>query len=127
MLIKWSRGNSASHVAQHFKLSEFECKCLKCEEQMIDTDLLDRLDALRELVGAAILIHSGYRCAEHNKAVGGEKKSKHLLGLAADISSDACTMEELAKLCEVEFSRIGVAKTFCHVDVYPGNTKWVYK
>jgi uncharacterized protein YcbK (DUF882 family) len=125
MLISWNRGNAPQHVAQHFSLKEFECKCGKCEKQMIDTLLLERLDSLRVKTGGPIMIHSGYRCPKHNAAVGGEKKSKHMLGLAADISSEI-SMAELEKLCETEFNRLGIAKTFIHCDVADGKVKWFY-
>ena len=45
---------------------------------------LNYLDPLRRRFGK-ILINSGYRNAELNKAVGGAKNSYHLKGLAADI------------------------------------------
>ncbi|MSR15349.1 MAG: peptidase M15 [Gammaproteobacteria bacterium] len=48
--------------------------------------LADGLEAVRVLLGnKPIHINSGYRCAELNKLVGGQPKSAHTLGLAADI------------------------------------------
>lgn len=127
MLIKWSRGNAPSHVAQHFDLAEFECKCNKCIPQQIESELLTKLDSLRELVGHGIIVTSGFRCAEHNKASGGVKNSQHLSGKAADLCSSSVTIEELSKLAENFFQRIGVAKDFVHVDCAPGKASWVYK
>lgn len=43
------------------------------------------LNELRERYGEPIVINSGYRCEEVNKAVGGVKDSHHLRGLAADV------------------------------------------
>ncbi len=45
------------------------------------------LDPLREKFGRPILVNSGYRCSELNKADGGAKDSDHLFGMAADITS----------------------------------------
>lgn len=45
------------------------------------------LDPLREKFGRPILVNSGYRCPELNKAVGGARNSDHLFGLACDIHS----------------------------------------
>ena len=126
MLIKWSRGKAPDHVARHFGLSEFECKCGKCIDQMIDSELLDRLDRLRDTIGGAIIIHSGFRCADHNAAVGGETDSRHMSGLAADIFAPSISIEELQKLVEPLFQRIGVASTFIHVDVDKGKAFWTY-
>lgn len=43
------------------------------------------LDPLRRMIQAPIIITSGYRCAELNKAVGGVPNSWHTKGNAADI------------------------------------------
>lgn len=43
------------------------------------------LQPLRDAWGQPIVVSSGYRCEELNKAVGGAKNSQHLLGEAADI------------------------------------------
>lgn len=45
------------------------------------------LDPLRRLYGAPIIIGSGYRCKQLNKAVGGVPNSWHQEGNAADIIS----------------------------------------
>jgi hypothetical protein len=45
------------------------------------------LEEIRALLGAPILISSGYRSPALNKAVGGSKKSAHMLGLAADFTA----------------------------------------
>ena len=44
------------------------------------------LDPLRELWGGPIVVTSGYRTKELNKAVGGVSNSHHTLGCAADIT-----------------------------------------
>lgn len=43
------------------------------------------LQPIRDKWGAPIVVTSGYRCPELNKAVGGAKTSQHLAGEAADI------------------------------------------
>lgn len=45
------------------------------------------LDPLREVWGKPIVVTSGYRCPELNKAVGGARNSHHMQGMAADIST----------------------------------------
>lgn len=44
------------------------------------------LQPLRDWWGKAIIISSGYRCEQLNRAVGGATTSQHKLGMAADIS-----------------------------------------
>jgi hypothetical protein len=57
------------------------------------------LDPLREAWGAPLTVNSGYRCAALNAAVGGAKKSQHLTGCAADITTG--TTEGNRRLFEV--------------------------
>ena len=83
---------------QHFKVSEFTCKC-GCGKNNIDQRVLDMAETIRKTLGVPVHVNSGCRCEKHNKAVGGVKSSKHLKGLAADLSSSkgAAVMFETAK------------------------------
>ena len=47
--------------------------------------LASSLQEIRELVSAPIIVTSGYRCPELNKAIGGSETSAHTKGFAADI------------------------------------------
>lgn len=47
------------------------------------------LDPLREKYGKPIIVNSGYRCPELNKAVGGSKTSDHMNGFSADITASS--------------------------------------
>ena len=46
---------------------------------------MEVLQLLRDFLGKPVVISSGYRCAELNKAVGGVRNSQHMKGEAADI------------------------------------------
>ena len=46
---------------------------------------MEVLQPLRDFLGEPVVISSGYRCAELNKAVGGVRNSQHMKGEAADI------------------------------------------
>lgn len=46
--------------------------------------LANALEVIRSLLGKPLIVSSGYRCPELNKAIGGSKNSRHMLGLAAD-------------------------------------------
>ena len=72
-----------SYIA-HFTPKEFKCKC-GCGAGGIAEDLVLWLEALRRAWDGAVIVNSAMRCVEHNKAVGGAARSRHLIGCAADI------------------------------------------
>ena len=61
----------------------------KEEESVVIENLkalcMEVLQPLRDFLGKPVVISSGYRSEEVNKAVGGVKRSQHLSGEAADI------------------------------------------
>lgn len=59
------------------------------------------LDPLRKAYGNPIIVSSGYRCPQLNKAVGGVKNSQHTLGMAADIHTVSDTVEDNKKLYQL--------------------------
>lgn len=120
-------------LSKNFKLSEFSCNgngC--CSETVYAPELIERLQWMRDKCKKPIALYSGYRCAVHNKKVGGVSKSLHLKGCAADLKLPrGMTLDELAALAESAGFR-GVLKyterNFVHVDVretkpYYGLTK----
>lgn len=56
------------------------------------------LEPLRILVGAPILVTSGYRSPALNKTIGGAKTSQHCLGLSADIHTNKYSIDKLYQL-----------------------------
>jgi uncharacterized protein YcbK (DUF882 family) len=123
---------------------EFECQCKnkRCvgkEPQMrMNPLLLQALNRVREEFKKPIIVTSGFRCPDHNKAIGGAIKSQHLQGTAADIrpaSGKKEDLEELYQLCKKELGFTGLGdgrpKNFVHVDVRQKNPKekrseWIY-
>lgn len=105
---------------KYFTDAEFVCKHCGClPEGGMNAVLLEKLDQLRERVGAPIIVTSGYRCPVHNANVGGVPNSQHVLGTAADIVCDAVSVNELADLAaEIGFDGIGryYDDCFVHVD-----------
>lgn len=67
----------------------------------VETDALDQLQAVRTEWGRSMRVLSGYRNPAHNKAVGGAKKSSHLITCAWDIAirnpSEGRKLEALAR------------------------------
>ncbi len=56
------------------------------------------IQPLRDALGVAIHVNSGYRCPELNKAVGGVPTSQHQKGEAADLSIDGKAADILEAL-----------------------------
>jgi len=122
-------------LSKHFNSKEFECNCNKCDEQLISEILLDKLEQVREQYSKPIKITSGYRCPDHNKAIGGKPGSSHMSGLAVDITPVILTLDDLDLLYEIcynIFDNIGDGrpKNFVHVDVREpkptGKRHWIY-
>lgn len=112
-------------IAENFNLREFACKC--CGVVKIDSEVVERLQIIRNRIKRPIIITSGYRCPEHNKRVGGEKDSYHLQGLAVDIVVKDYGLEELGNLASaVGFRGIGIYKLgeFIHLDLGP-ERRWM--
>ena len=65
-----------------------EMACKGTGELVIDTDAMDKLQALRDALGKPLIITSAYRSPEHNRAVGGAKASKHMEAIAFDVRMD---------------------------------------
>jgi len=112
----------------HFKQSEFKCKhCGKLPPGGIPKKLLLRLEAMRAKCGnKSITITSGYRCATHNKNVGGATNSQHLYGKAADIKVSGVSPSTVYSYANTIFGDGGVGKysTFTHVDIRNGRARW---
>lgn len=73
-----------------------------------------------------IVITSGYRCKELNKAVGGVDSSHHLLGYAADITSgniQGLLSELKERINEIDQLIYYPKRNFIHVSIHPNNRK----
>ena len=116
---------------KYFKLSEFDSPDEKGSGEMMEPIVLEALDIARDLYGHPMKINSGFRTIKHNKAVGGSPKSSHLLGWAVDIHvpNSQRRFMMIEALLDAGFNRIGIGRTFIHVDLdpeKPSNTIWVY-
>ncbi len=88
---------------------------------LISPVLLGKLDAIREEVGFPIVINSGVRTLEHNRHVGGVANSAHTepCYCAVDIKIRSRAQRDtiIASAKRHGISRIGIARTFVHLDI----------
>jgi hypothetical protein len=102
-----------------------ELACKGTGTLLVNEAALDKLQALRDRLGVPLLITSAYRSPEHNRKVGGAKKSLHMQGVAFDIrmeNQDPHAFEVAAR--EVGFRGIGyyAKQGFMHIDTGPERT-----
>ncbi len=122
--------------------SEAEFRCPHCGLCRVSPVLLEALDWIRKMVRRPVYITSGCRCPEYSiilrhrgyKSVDGSVHEVHPDGHdvceAADISCrGSANRRTLLILAHEKFTRVGIAKTFVHVDCdksKPQNVTWVY-
>ena len=105
-------------------------KYFKDIEYKMDVDFLAKLDEAREYAEIPFIINSAYRSPEHKESIK-NPTSSHIKGLAVDIKAkDSKTRGIILEaLRSVGFTRIGIAKTFIHVDLdysKSQNVTWLY-
>ena len=78
--------NDSTQLSPHFNAREFRCQCGQSHETLIASELVDKLETLYTALNCSkIIVTSGYRCPEHDKAVGGTSSGQHTKGTAADV------------------------------------------
>ena len=116
-------------LTRNFTDDEFKCPC--CGKEEMSGEFVIWLQFAREIADVPFRINSGWRCQKRNRAVGGVENSSHLTGHAADIQA-ADSQKRFVIVCalrEAGFQRIGLAKTFIHVDDdtdKPQHVIWLY-
>lgn len=131
MAIKTYAKGSNTKLSANFNSSEFDCHgsgC--CSSTLVDDKLVTYLQQIREHFGKPVNISSGYRCATHNKNIGGATNSRHSKGQAADIYISGVAPAEIAKYAEsIGVLGIGLYETnsdgfFVHVDTRETKSFW---
>lgn len=83
--------------------------------------LANKLEEVRLLFGKAIVVSSGFRCLELNRAIGSSDTSQHVLGCAADFHIDGYTPKEIVAkilMSGIEFDQI--------IEEHLGGHSWVH-
>ncbi len=124
--LKKNRFDNSENLTKNFDSHEFYCKCGECNKQIINVELANKLQLLRNAIRKPIVINCAYRCESHNKAVGGVEHSQHLLGNAADIRTSGMDQDHVVEeAVKLGFTGIGRYNSFLHLDLRLGNkAKW---
>jgi uncharacterized protein YcbK (DUF882 family) len=131
MAVKSYKKNAISKLSNNFKSTEFDCHgkgC--CSSTLIDEQLVEYLQNIRDHFGKAVTVSSAYRCETHNKNVGGATGSRHMKGQAADIYINGVKPAEIAKYAEsIGILGIGLYETdkdghFVHIDTRTTKSFW---
>lgn len=128
MLSEYSLFYQGSHqVSTHFKIREFRQKDGRCDKILIDSELVEVLEDVREHFNAPVIITSGYRTPEYNAKIGGVKNSQHTKGKAADIQVKGVPANEVQRYLKHKYQdRYGIGSywTFTHIDTRKERARW---
>ncbi len=111
-----SQVNESTKLAPNFALGEF-MSATKGRYGLYQPHAVERIQALRDRVGAPVNVNSGYRNVSYNAGVGGATWSRHIYGDALDMWSSATSLDSLAGHCEaLGAGYIGWYETHIHCD-----------
>lgn len=131
MAVKTYSKTSNASLSKDLKVREFSCHgsgC--CSTVMIDEQLVEYVQKIRDHFGKPITITSGYRCPTHNRNVGGATGSRHAKGQAADIVVSGVAPKTVAQYAEsIGIKGIGLYETskdghFVHIDTRTAKSFW---
>ena len=113
---------------KYFNESEFK------EFNKMNSNLLEKLDNLREVYGYPIKLTSTYRSPDHPIEAKKSKPGEHAYGASVDIAcvGGEATFKLVKAAIEVGFTRIGISRknNFVHVGIgyegAPPITIWTY-
>ena len=122
--------NDNTQLSPHFNAREFRCQCGQSHETLIASELVDKLEALYTALNCSkIIVTSGYRCPEHDKAVGGTSSGQHTKGTAADVccyGQDGQPISSKTVCCKAQdlgfggIANITSSYQYAHLDVRTG-------
>ena len=122
--------NDNTQLSPHFNAREFRCQCGQSHETLIAAELVDKLEALYTALNCSkIIVTSGYRCPEHDKAVDGTSSGQHTKGTAADVccyGQDGQPISSKTVCCKAQdlgfggIANITTSYQYTHLDVRTG-------
>ncbi|WP_099465566.1 D-Ala-D-Ala carboxypeptidase family metallohydrolase [Parabacteroides provencensis] len=116
-------------LSENFELSEFTKSDTATRKRIannptpeavkaIENLVINLLQPLRRIYGKRMVINSGYRCLELNKAVGGVLTSQHTKGEAADVACEhPAYLVECLRKSGLDFDQCIQYSTFVHLSL----------
>ena len=124
-------------LTENFNREEFDCADgseMPIEVQLNIAELAIQLEIIRSHFNAQITINSAYRSPEHNRKIGSNDSSQHILGKAADIVVKGVAPDDVYDAIEFLISEglvkeggLGRYNTFTHYDIRGTRARWNYK
>lgn len=110
--------------AKYFNESEFKACSPACSLQDMKQHTMEKLDAAREMAGIPFVLNSAYRSKKWELSKGRTGTGAHTSGCAVDIRCNTETnrFKIIYSCLAAGFYRIGVGKTYIHVDDDPNKT-----
>ena len=124
-------------LTENFNREEFDCADgseMPTEVQLNIAELAVQLEIIRSHFNAPITINSAYRSPEHNRKIGSNDSSQHILGKAVDIVVKGVAPDDVSDAIEFLISEglvkeggLGRYNTFTHYDIRGTRARWNYK
>lgn len=115
-------------ISENFKVKEFQCKD-GTDLVLIDTELVNYLQLIRDHFKQSVIITSGYRTNAYNTKIGGSKTSFHVKGRATDIKVNNIDPVLVGMYAEtLKIGGIGLysyANGFVHIDTRTTAYRWL--
>lgn len=118
-------------MKDYFPNDEFQRCDPPCKKSDMNTDFMRRLNNAREYSGVPLVLTSAYRTRKHELDQGRTGTSSHTKGIAVDIQAATSRARHkiVSGLLRAGFNRIGIGRTFVHVDsdtAKPDSVMWDY-
>lgn len=118
-------------MSKYFKAAEFKRCTPACSIEDMDAGFLALLDAVRERAGIPLVLNSAYRSPAWEIRQGRTGTGAHTLGLAVDIrcNTNQNRYKIIAAALACGITRIGIAKTYIHLDASKAHAQrviWTY-
>lgn len=124
-------------LTENFSKQEFDCSDgseMPTDVQLNIAELAVQLEIVRSHFNAPVHINSAYRSLEHNRKIGSNDTSQHVLGKAADIVVEEVSPDDVFDAIEFLISTgmmkeggLGRYNTFTHYDIRGTRARWNYK
>lgn len=114
-------------MSKYFSASEFRACTPSCDIAQMNPAFLALLDKVREAAGIPLVLNSAYRSPEYEKAHGRAGTSAHCEGWAVDIRCNTSANRYIivAAALRIGIQRIGIGKTYVHLDCSPSHAQGV--